>query len=270
MRWRLRRPDLQYLVETLMPQQANRERTVDLIQDDDRLIGGMLDDERLFRRLMATEDVLVRVSPWLFFTVLLRRTQRDMERESFTVERRNRQKVVLFDTGRVLDLLSREPVRDYLATMLASFTRIESMTMSVEVSEGVWRTHRTDGLNVEGLMRYSETTDEPFRFEPYKRIGDVCLFLTGFFPEYIEAQYRYPSSRQLRPRARGRVCASRDDYEALGRMFYRLAAEHEMARMEGLDGVLAALSEEFVLAEKPLSLLADRYLQLKRHALFGL
>jgi hypothetical protein len=270
MKWRLRRPDLLYLVETLMPQHTNRERTVDLIQDDDRLVESMLDDERLFRRLMATEDVLVRVSPWLFFTVLLRRTQRDMERESFTVERRNRQKVVLFDTDRVLDLLSRELVRDYLAMMLASFTRIESMTMSVEVTKGVWRTYRTDELNVEGLMRYSETTGEPFRFEPYKRIGDVCLFLTSFFPEYIEAQCRYPSSRQLRPRARGRVCASRDDYEAMGRMFYRLAAEHEMARMEGLDGVLAALSEEFVLAEKPLRLLADRYLQLKRHALFGL
>jgi len=270
MRWRLRRPDLLYLVETLMPQHANRERTVDLIQDDDRLIGDMLDDDRLFQRLMASEDVLVRVSPWLFFSVLLRRTQRDMEQESFTVERRNRQKVVLFDTDRVLDLISQGPVRDYLATMLASFARIESITVPVQVREGVWRTYRTNELDIEGMMRYSETTDEPFRFEPYRRIADVCLFLTGLFPEYIEAQYRYPQSRQLRPRARGRVCVSQDDYEALGRVFYRRAAEHEMARMEGLDNVLTTLSEEFILAEKPLDLLANRYLRLKRHALFGL
>jgi len=270
MRWRLRRPDLLFLVDTLMPQHADRERAVDLIQDDDRLIAGMVDDNRLFQRLIATEDALVRVSPWLFFAVLLRRAQRDIERETFTVERRNRQKVVLFDTDRVLELVSQEPIRDYLATMLASFTRLESVTVPVRRRDGVWRAYRTNELDIEGLMRYSETTDEPFRFEPYKRIADVCLFLTGLFPEYIEAQYRYPQSRQLRPGARGRICATRDDYEAHGRAFYRLAAEHEMARAEGLAGVLNTLSGEFVLAEKPLDLLANRYLRLKRHALFGL
>jgi hypothetical protein len=61
---------------------------------------------------------------------------------------------------------------------------------------------------------------------------------------------------------------SREDYEAHGRAFYRLAAEHEMARVEGLDGTLMSLSEHFILAEKPLRFLARRYLEFARHKLF--
>ena len=68
----------------------------------------------------------------------------------------------------------------YLATMLASFTHLDHMTVLVEVKPGTWR---------------------------------------GY-------------------------------HEAYGRVFYRLAAEHELARREGLDEVLLTLSEHFILAEK--------------------
>jgi hypothetical protein len=85
---------------------------------------------------------------------------------------------------RVVQLLAQEPVRGYLATVLASFTRVESVTVLTELRPGTWRAYRTNELNVEGMMRYSQTLDEAFRFAPYKRIGDVCLFLTGVFPEY--------------------------------------------------------------------------------------
>jgi hypothetical protein len=270
MTWGLMRRDLLFMIETLMPGRDDREHTADLIRGDEELIEAMLDDDRLFRRLMGEDDILLWVSPWLFFTVLLRRAWRDLEREAFTVEQRHRQKVLLFDTDRVIELLEREALRDYLATMLASFTHIESVTVPVRVRKGIWRRYRTSDLDVEGMMRYCQALDEPFRFEPYRRIGDVCLFLTGMFPEYIEAQYRYPLSRQLRPRMKGRLCRSREDYEAHGRAFYRLAAEHETARAEGLDDVLTTLSENFILAEKPLAFLANRTLQFAKRRLFEL
>ena len=68
---------------------------------------------------------------------------------------------------------------------------------------------------------------------------------------------------------RSRIVKSREDYEAHGRAFYRLAAEHERARIEGLQEVLATLSENFILASKPLAFLANRYLGFSRHRLFG-
>jgi hypothetical protein len=270
MRWslRLERRDLLFMIEALMPDHSDKEHVADVIRSDEQLIDAMLDEDQLFQRLMAEEDALILVSPWLFFTVLLRRAQRDLAHEAFTVERRHLQRVLLFDVDRVVELLEQEPLRDYLATMLASFTRVESVTVPVRVRKGIWRRYRTSDLDVDGMVRYSQSLAEPFRFEPYRRIADVCLFLAGMFPEHIEAEYRYPLSQKLRPRARSRICVRLEDYEAHGRAFYQLAAEHARARVEGLDGVLAALSESFVLAEKPLAFLAKRYLQFTRYELF--
>jgi hypothetical protein len=148
------------MVDTLMPESRDKERIVELVQDDERFLEAMLDDERLFERLMSGEEILLRVSPWLLFTVLLRRARRDLEEAAFTTERRSLQKVVLFDTNEVVDLLDQGALRGYLASMLASFTRIESMTVAIRVRKGIWRRYRTNELDVESLMRYSQVLDE--------------------------------------------------------------------------------------------------------------
>lgn len=268
MGWRLRRRDLLFMVDTLVPETRDKAHVVDAIHDDERFLEAMLEDDRLFDRLMAGEEILLSVSPWLLFDVLLRRARRDLKAETYTTERRRLQKLVLFDTDKVIDLLEQKPVRDYLVMMLDSFTRIDSVTVSIRVRNNVWRRYRTSELDVEGLIRYSQAVDEPARFDPYRRIGDACLFLSGLFPSAIETGYRYPLSRKIRPPARACTCASLEDYEAHGRAFYRLASEHQMAASQGLETVLEALSEGFILAEKALSFVADRYLGLIKHQLF--
>ena len=209
------------------------------------------------------------MTPRLFFTVLLRRAARDLAREVFTVELRQRQKVFLFDSDKVIELLEDERLRDYLASMLASFTRIQSLTVRVRARPGVWRRYRTSDLDVEGLMRYCQALESELRYGCYRRIGDVCLFLAGLFPEHIESQRRYPLSGQLRPAARSRLLTRLEDYESYGQSFYRLAGEHEAARLEGLEETLGRLSADFVLAEKALRFVGNRYLQLARHSLFA-
>jgi hypothetical protein len=268
MDWNLTRADLIFMVDTLMPEVQDQGHAASLVARDKPLIEAMLDDEGLFQRLMSKEEILLQVSPWLLFAVLLRRAWRDLQQESFTTERRHLQKVLMFDTDRVIELLEREPVRSYLATMLASFTRIESVTIPVRVRRGIWRKYRISDIDVDSLMRYAGAVPEEYRYATYRQIGDACLFLAGMFPEYIEAQHRYPLTRQTRPRARSRICARLEDYEAHGRAFYRLAAEHVNASGEGLSDVLATLSEDFILAEKPLGFVASRYLQLTKHRLF--
>jgi hypothetical protein len=270
MKRRLDRRDVLFIIETLMPGRTDREHMADHLAGDGTRLETMLDEDRLFKRLLREEDLLLQVTPWFFFSVLLRRAWRDLEREAFTVEQRGRQKLVLFDADRVVQLLAQEQVRDYLATLLASFTRIESVTVLSEPRPGVWRAYRTNELDVEGMMRYSQTLDEAFRFAPYRRIADVCLFLTGMFPEYVTGQYRYPLSGRLRPRMRGRIVQKVEDYESYGQAFFQMAAEHELARREGLEDVLITLSENFILAEKPLGFVANRYLQFARHTLFGM
>lgn len=259
----LTRQDALFLVDTLIPEARDPAHAADNVRTDPKLLESMLDDDRLFTRMVSSEEMLVRVSPWLFFTVLLRRAGRDLEHEHFTVERRSQQKLILFDADRVAELLQRPDMRDYLASLLASFARVRSEVVPIRVRTGVWTRIRINELDVESLMRYAGVADAEVRFDVYRRIGDVCLFLTGMFPDFIEARHRYH-----RPALRGEMLRGLEDYEGQGQTFYRMAAEHDRARSEGLSDVLDTLSEKFVLAEKPIAFLADRYLRFTRDRLF--
>jgi hypothetical protein len=167
-------------------------------------------------------------------------------------------------------LLANSAMCDYLAAVLASFTRIHSMTIPVRVRPGIWHRIRVNDLDVDSLIRYAQILDEEHRFGVYQRIADACLFLTGVFPEYIEARQRYPQSRQPRLRLGGSLLQDLEDFESYGRTFYRLAARHRVAHLRGLEELLTTLSEQFILAEKPLAFLAERYLSLHKHRLFEL
>jgi hypothetical protein len=260
--------DLRFIVETLVPERSDPEHVVDLLQDDEPLLDAMLQDDQIFRQLMTDEEIFLSVTPEFFFKVLLLRARRDLEQELYTVERRHLQKVVLFDAQRVVDLLEHPAVIDYLASMLASFTRIHSVTIPIRIRPGIWRKIRVNDLDVDSLLRYSQILDEDQHFGIYKRVGDACLFLTGLFPEYIDTQHHYPHSGKPRFRVRSSVLQNLEDYEAYGRTFYHLAAEHKVARAQALDEILELLSKAFILAEKPLALMAERYLSLRKHSLF--
>jgi hypothetical protein len=69
-------------------------------------------------------------------------------------------------------------------------------------------------------------------------------------------------------RARSQLLTRLEDYESHGQAFYRLASEHEQARVEGMDTLLRTLAEDFIFAEKALNVLTQRHLQLARHELF--
>ena len=261
--------DLRFVIDTLIPERTDPEHIAGLLQEDEELLEAMLQDDRLFQELMASEEVLLAVSPQFFFRVLLRRARRDLEQELYTVERRHQQKVVLFDASQVVDLLASTEVCDYLAGMLASFTRINSATIPVRVRPGIWRRLRINDLDVDSLIAYANILEEEHRFWVYQRIGDACLFLSGMFPEHVDAQQRYPLGGQPRYRVRGSLVHTLEDFEGYGQTFYRLAASHPVAQAQGLDSVLSTLSERFILAEKPLSFLAERYLALRKHRLFA-
>jgi len=258
--------DILFMIRTLMPDRSDHERLLQAIRDEPAYLEAMLDDDRLFQQVVGDDEILLKISPRLFFHILLRRALRDLQELTHTIEVRNLQKIAVFDTDEVVELLEDAAIRNYLAEMLASFTRIESVTIPIRVRKGIWRKVRFSDFDVDSLARYAQAVDEELRFRPYKRIADVCLFLAGMFPEHIEARYRYPYSRALlgaRPR-------SIEDYEREGSQFYNLAAEHETARILHLQGVLSTLAEKFTLAEKPLAHVSRRYLQMRRHTLFDL
>jgi hypothetical protein len=103
----------------------------------------------------------------------------------------------------------------------------------------------------------------------YKRIADICLLILGIFPDYVEREYRYPFSAQIRPPVKGRSRISPEEYEKEGRKFYKLAAEHCSAKKMELSEIFWTLHEDFQIAKKPLNFIAEHYLRYQRQKLFS-
>ncbi len=250
------------MVATVFPEFGDHRELVENAKGDERFVEGMLGDERVFERVTGGDQVLLQITPKLFFSVLLRQARKDLPKASYTMEMRARQKIPIFDTGQVVELLGKQGVCAYLADMLTSFTRVESFAWRVRVREGIWRKHRVSDLDIDGLIRLCDHVDEFYRFPLYRRIGDVSLFLTGMFPEYVQ-------KGELPTAVRGRR-RELEDYEKDGARFYELAAEHEVATIMELTEVLHTLATQFALAEKPLKFLSEHYLLTRKRTLFSL
>jgi len=260
--------DLDFIIREAAPDFSDKEKLKQIIREDDGFRKALVGDERVFRRVMADEEIFLKISPALYFEILLRKTLKELGKTSHTIEKIGSEQMPVFDTKAVVDFLARETVLEYLADMLTSFTRTQSYTVPVRVRKGVWRKIRFSDMDVDSLSRLCETASEEHRFGFYKRIADVCLFILGVFPEYAQFDYQYPLSGEvklkIRPRRRGM-----QEYEEEGKKFYRLAAEHESARMLELSRVFWLLHENFNAAKKPLNFISEHYFARKRSQLFG-
>jgi hypothetical protein len=266
---RLSDKDLDFLIETVSPGVIDKPKLKQIVKEDEGFRNTFIDDEKVFRRLVNEEEAFLKISPALFFEVLLRKVARDLKRVSYTIEKTGTTKIPVFDTKDVAEFLAKESLLDYLADMLSSFTRIETYAFSIQVGEHIFEKIRVNDLDMVSLMDLCETVEETYRLGFYKRIADICLFIIGIFPDYAEYDYRYPFSGQLRPQFRGKTRMSLEDYEKEGRKFYKLAAVHPSARELDLSEVFWALHEDFQKAKKPLNFIAEHYLRYKRYRFFG-
>ncbi len=266
---RLSDSDLDFLVDTVSPEVRDKSRLKQIIRQDRDFRNRYIGDEKAFTRLMDDDELFLKISPTLFFEILLRKTASDLEAVSYTVEKTSTMRIPVFDTKDVVELLTKEPLLGYLADMLASFTRVESYVISFRVKKGIWKKIRFNNLDIVSLMSLCQAVQDEYRLGLYKRIADICLFILGVFPDYAERDYRYPFSRELRPQIRGKLRMSPADYETEGRKFYRLAAEHQSARELDLSEVFWALHGNFQKAKKPLNFIAEHYLHYRRHKVFG-
>jgi hypothetical protein len=266
---RLSERDLDFLVETASPGVTDKPRLKQIIREDEDFKNTFIRDEKVFRRLMDDEEIFLKISPTLFFEILLRKAAKDLEEVSYTIEKTSTMRIPVFDTKDVVGLLTKDSLLGYLADMLSSFTKIESYSISFRVKKGVWKKIRFNDLDILSLMSFCEAVKDEYRLGFYKRIADICLFILGIFPDYAERDYRYPFSRELRPQIRGKLRISPEYYEKEGRKFYKLAAEHQSAKELDLSDVFWAFHGNFQKAKKPLNFIAEHYLQYKRHKFFG-
>jgi hypothetical protein len=249
--------DLLFLIRVLMPGAPDARKMLRVLREDDEILGGMLGDEKAFRTLLEDPISVLRVSPTLFFAILLSRVKADLERHPYTFERSGGVTMALFDAPQILQLLARREVRTYLTDMLVSFVRINTYTTAVRVRRGIWRRVRFSDFDIDHLVRYGNELEESRRFPVYKRIADICLFTLGVYAptEGAETLPFLQDRPSLRPQR------TRDEYIEQGVSFYGLAARHREADRLKLGEVLQTLSEKFTLAAKPLAVMSSRYLQ---------
>ena len=257
--------DLGFLVETTAPEVTDRRRLKQIIREDEDFRNTFTGDQRVFRRVMDDDEIFLKISPALFFEILLRRAADELGNTSYTIEKEGNMTIPVFDATGVAEILANRSLLLYLADMLSSFTRIESYALSFRVRKGVWKKIKFNDLDIHSLMAFADAVEERQRLTFYKRIADICLFVLGIFPDYAERDYRYPFSREARPRIGAKQRIAPEDYDKEGRKFYRLAAEHQAAKELALSDVFWALHRNLQKAKKPLNFIAEHYLSYKRH-----
>jgi len=134
-------------------------------------------------------------------------------------------------------------VADYVAELLTEFSRSERAQLPVG----------SGGAPVEYLFEMLAAlrhADDHTSFQIRAHIGNCSLFLAGVFPERIRVRAELRGSPDL------------NYYEGMGRMNFRVARDHRLARKYDLEGIYDTLSERFELTRRALNDLSDRLVSL--------
>jgi len=238
------------LQATGVPPGPRLEAAVGSLRHDPGLLEALLDDHRLFPAVAGDPHILLKVTPYFHFSVLLRRSRRELRERTFTAEWLGpRRRVPVFDARKVAAVLE-DPARlHYLAELLASFVALRHPAGLPEGARGP-RGPRFCELRLEDLRRARDAAVAADRFALDRRLGDVALFLAGVFPDSAG------NAPQL------------DAWELESQQSYRLAARGPLARQSGLEEILEALASDLHPARKALNFVADRFLQPLRYNWF--
>jgi hypothetical protein len=177
----------------------------------------ILDNDALFHALLEQRGCL-RVSSHFYFYVLVRH--------------------VLLQSG-----IADRPVADYVAEMLAEFSRAERSRL---VAPG----HAGPLDYFFEMLAALQTADDRTAFCIRAHIGNHSLFLSGVFPD------------RIRHRAERRACPDLHYYEELGRINFHAASNHRLAQRYDLAAIFQTLSTRFAKTRLALNDLAERVFSL--------
>jgi hypothetical protein len=160
------------------------------LRDDPAALLRLLEDPGTFGTVLGEgpQGWAVQASPFLIFALLVQRAMTELASAAHVPERTGpRQRVPLFDAPALRDFLADTARRLFLAELLASFTRVASGRYRVRVA-GRARTRRFSELDPVRLAGLLDAVPDAERPGVYRRLGDVSLFLTGVFPDYVTSR----------------------------------------------------------------------------------
>lgn len=193
-------------------------------------IDSLLDDPRIQNALLT--DVRSGASPEILAYVLVRQS--------------------LLESG-----IDDRGTADYIATLLLRFgCGNRAYRISDESDEEfhylvdiVMREEEGRGVGgVRGLGGRARDRSERNAFLLHTHLGNYSLWITGLFPDYLEA------------RVHRRGAPALSYYERMGATGYRKAAQTPHAESLRIEGILRGVAEDFSGVRRALNRMADRYL----------
>jgi hypothetical protein len=136
---------------------------------------------------------------------------------------------------------------DYLAAVMLHFG----------LRDRAWRVGESDDQVYTTLAELAADLDDPDgrrSFLVRTHLGNYALWVSGFFPDYIERRRWRKGGPNL------------DYYEEMGRRGFQLAADHRLAENHGLATLYATAAERFGLLRAALNDVSDALLFPGRHS----
>ncbi len=255
-------------------------------------IGDLLNRPQLFESVFAEgghADPLVGVSPFLAFAVAVHRTARDLDSATYTAEWVGiGRRTPVFDVAGLREFLARPWHRFFFAELLASYTHVSSGSVVVATRRGLRRQRfsELDPVRLAGLLEVVSPAERP---GVLRRLGDLALFLTGVFPDYVARRGFAPIERGRLTRA-GSLSPPHHDgnrdgsprpfdldednavalLEQIGRRSYRAAFHLVKPPVPGNIAVLGELPDRFGDARRILGVVTERFLFARRDRWFGM
>lgn len=216
-RERLTREDYNFIAETVADSPAGRE-AVRHLSDDPDSVTELLHRKDLFDRSMTSPPRFLSISPHLFFYVFIYQALESKH-------------------------IAADDIVDYIAEVCVEFKSSGSFWQAVPSEQG-----RT--IYFVDLLQILSDVDKQQQYLLRRHIGNMSLFLTGFFPDFIFQ------------RSRKRGAPSFQYYQDLGRAQFGTAAGDAHRYEEPAVPVLQTLSDRFVEIRTALNLYVDAYLRL--------
>ena len=215
-RTRFTKADFEFIAQTL-GEDVQQQYAILQLTSDPVVVTDLLHKKKLFERSMTVPPVFLSISPQLFFYVFVYQA---------------------LDRKRLAD----DDVVDYVAGICVEF----------RASHSLWQFSGKEERNVCGVDLLSLLADVD-RHQQYflrRHIGNVSLFLTGFFPDFIFQRSKKKGAPPI------------EYYENLGRSQYGTAADESLTYDANAAPVLNTLADRFGDIRAALNLYADSYLNL--------
>jgi hypothetical protein len=251
----------------------------------------LLSSSQVFESIFASSDdrdPLLAASPFLVFAVAVHRATAQLETMSYVPEWLGlSRRAPVFDVVQLREFMASPWRRLFLTELLASYTHVTSGSVMVPTRRGL-RRQRFSDLDPVRLAALLELVSDAERPGVLRRLGDLSLFLTGVFPDYIARRGFGPidEGRLLRAgigeggrttlRSRQRGIADFGErgavglLEQLGRRWYRGAFEMLPRPVAENVAVIGELPERFDQARRMLGFVTEEFVFPHRDRWFGI